>query len=172
MQAERIVRTVDAGYRLCAACLLLLVAVGCRQSPTTVSGKVTMDGYPLVVGSDARGTITFQPANGQGTIAAGLLDTSGHFNLATGGSIEVAPGKYQVAVSVVRLSPKSDNAEQGTELITPAKYASMGESDLQANVAPGENRLSFNLISSAEDRSSTSPDASASSNNQPGKNPN
>jgi hypothetical protein len=109
-------------------------------------------------------------------MATGLIDAAGHFSLATGGSREVAPGKYQVAVSVVQLAPKVEDAEQGTELITPAKYASAHESDLEANVAPGEeNRLSFNLVSDADEERLSPPQSTSSvpesSDRQPVVNP-
>jgi hypothetical protein len=122
---------------------------------------VTLDGRPLAVGSDARGTVTFHPANGQGTMSIGLIDSTGHFNLATGGSRIVAPGKYDVSVSVVRLLPKVEDAEQGTELVTPSKYVTAHNSGLQAEVTPAtENQLSFNLVSNAEDGSDESVEAS------------
>src|SRR4051812_50179130 len=78
---------------------ILSVLTGCHRAPTTVSGIVTLDGKPLSVGSDARGTVIFQPAGGQGATATGLLDPSGNFKLGTGGSKEVAVGKYDVAGS-------------------------------------------------------------------------
>lgn len=92
-------------------------------------------------------------------MATGLIDSSGRFNLATGGSARVAPGKYQVAISVVRLLPRTEDVEQGTELITPAKYASLHESGLHADVTPGENRFSFDLNSSARDEIASSPES-------------
>jgi hypothetical protein len=176
MLAGRLAKVIAASSRVVAACLLLLIAEGCQERPTTVSGTVTLDGRPLSVASNARGTVVFQPVGGQGTMATGLIDAAGHFSLATGGSREVAPGKYQVAVSVVQLAPKLEDAEQGTELITPAKYASAHESDLEADVAPGEeNRLSFNLISNADGESLRPPQSPSSvpesNDSQPAANP-
>src|SRR5262245_5197716 len=139
--------------RMLVFCVLLVAIVGCQQRATTVTGKVTLDGKPLAIGSDSRGTVIFQPAGGQGSIATGLLDPIGHFQLATGASTEIAPGKYDVAVSVARLLPPSDQAEQGAERVTPAKYASTSDSGLTAEVAPGENRVSFDLVSSADEES-------------------
>ncbi len=152
MREERIVKLVAVASRLVPACLVFVAFAACQERPTTVSGTITLDGRPLAVGSDARGTVTFHPANDQGTMSIGLIDTTGHYNLATGGSRIVAPGKYDVSVSVVRLLPKVEDVEQGTELVTPAKYVTAHSSGLQADVTPAtENRLSFNLVSNADD---------------------
>src|SRR5262245_32564979 len=137
--------------RLITICVMCVTAIGCQEQPTTVSGKVTLDGKPLAIGPDARGTVIFQPAGGQGSMATGLLDPTGHFELATGASTEIAPGKYQVAVSVARLLPPSEQAEQSAERITPARYASASDSGLAADVTPGENRVSFDLASGADE---------------------
>jgi len=133
----------------------LVMAEGCQQRPTTVSGTVTLDGRPLAVASDARGTVVFQPNGGLGTVATALLDSTGHFDLATGSSREIAPGDYYVTVSVAQLLPKPDQGEQGSRLVTPAKYSSARDSGLAANVKPGENILKFDLSSSAVNDSST-----------------
>ena|SRR5437868_3156597 len=157
-----------------ATCLLLVVAEGCQQAPTMVSGNVTLDGEPFTIAPDARGTVIFQPVGGQGTTLTGLLDPTGHFKLANGSSPDVAPGKYQVAVSVFQLLPKTEQAEQAAKRITPAKYAMANESGLDADVAPGENQFSFNLVTSADHESSSSPSptpsSSGSSGSQPTKN--
>lgn len=142
------------GQRLFATCLLLLAVEGCQQRPTTVSGTITLDGKPLTIASDARGTVVFNPDGGHGTVATGLLDTSGHFDLATGSSKVIAPGAYYVTVSVAQLLPKSDQGEQGSHLVTPAKYASARDSGLEATVTLGENQLTFDLRSDAGDASS------------------
>jgi hypothetical protein len=129
----------------------VIVFYGCRETPTSVSGAVTLDGKPLAIASDSRGTVVFQAVGGQGTVATGILDSSGHFQLAAGSSSEIPPGKYQVAVTVSQLLPKSDNAEQSAKLITPAKYSSVQDSGLQADVKPGENHLDFGLTAGVQD---------------------
>lgn len=151
-----------------ATCLVLLVAQGCQQVPTTVSGKVTLDGKPLSIASDTRGTVVFQPIGGKGTTPTGLLDPTGHFKLATGSSPDVAPGKYQVAVSVFQLLPKFEQAEQGAKRITPARYATANESGLEADVATGENQFSFNLVTSADNESAGAPIPKPSSSGSTG----
>jgi hypothetical protein len=90
-------------------------------------------------------------------MATGLLDPSGHFNLSVGSSFVVSPGKYQVAISVSRELPKSDQGEeQAAEFIVPRRYASTRESGLRAEVVPGENKLQFDVTSGPEDPSSNS----------------
>ncbi|HEX4412219.1 MAG TPA: hypothetical protein VH107_01235 [Lacipirellulaceae bacterium] len=130
--------------------LSAILLQGCRETPTSVSGTVTLDGKPLAVASDARGTVLFQAIGGQGTVATGLLDPTGHFELAVGSSNEIPPGKYQVAVTVSELLPKAESAEQRAKLVTPAKYASVQQSGLQADVHSGENQLVFALTSDSQ----------------------
>jgi len=151
MLAIRPIQLARFAGRAIAICLALIACTGCRERPTTVSGSVTLDGQPLSIGNDARGTVVFHPVGGQGTTSTAVLDSSGHFRLATGASSVIAPGKYQVAVSVVRLLPKSENAEQGAERITPPKFATAAESGIKANVTPGENNLHFDLESPPHD---------------------
>src|SRR5215212_9559572 len=119
MQPGRLAETISNAVKLAGVFLLLIVTDGCQQQPTTVSGSITIDGGPLIVPADARGTIVFQPDGGHGTMATGLLDSTGHFKLATGSSSEVAQGKYYVTVSVAQLLPKVENEQQGANLITP-----------------------------------------------------
>jgi len=155
---ERSSRVAIIFVRFAAYACLLGAWAGCQKQPTTVSGAVTMDGQPLKIPSDARGTVVFQPDGGTGTMATGLLDATGHFNLATGSSTEVAEGKYYVTVSVSQLLPKTDGEEQGTKFITPAKYASARDSGLTANVRSGVNQVSFDLISDHDDANTSPPD--------------
>src|SRR6476659_9908330 len=122
MRPHKFGRAVGITLKFASGSVLLLVLIGCREQPTTVSGVVTLDGRPLKVSSNARGTVVFQPDGGHGTMATGLLDSTGHFKLATGSSSDVARGKYYVTVSVSELLPKADGEEQGATLVTPAKY--------------------------------------------------
>lgn len=131
------------------AVALVAVVEGCRERPTTVVGNITVDGQPYKLPADARGTIVFQPEGGRGTLATGLLDSNGQFKLAIGASSEVPPGKYHVTVSISKLLPPAEGEERATELITPPRYASAQQSDLEATVQPGENVLSFDLDSHA-----------------------
>lgn len=127
----------------------LIAAAGCSQDPPTVSGTITLDGKPLKMAVDTRGTVVFRPTSGQGSIATGLLDADGNYQLATGSSLEVPAGNYEIAVSIVQLVPNAGSAEPMSERISPAKYASAGESGLRAEVTLGENTLNFDLKSDA-----------------------
>jgi hypothetical protein len=137
--------------RCLAASLALIMAVGCQQNSATVAGIVRLDGKPLAIGSDERGTIVFQPASGQGPTATGVLDPGGHFKLSSGASSEIQLGKYQVGISVSQLTPVVEGAEQGAKRITPAKYASPGTSGFSAEVVPSVNEFKFDLVSSVDD---------------------
>jgi hypothetical protein len=161
MQARRFELTTSFARRVAVACLCLVAFGGCQQRLTTVSGAVTEDGKSLTIDAASRGTIVFHPDGGRGTMSTGLLDAAGKYNLATGSSIDVAPGKYFVTVSVVRLLPKMEHEEQQTKLVTPARYASARDSGLQAEVVPGENRINFDLSSNWDDERSSTTDSSA-----------
>jgi hypothetical protein len=141
-----------ASYRPIAICLALIGVSGCRETLTTVSGKVTLDGKLLSNTPDARGTVVFHPQGGQGTVATALLDPAGEFNLAVGSSVEIPPGNYDVAISISKAHPQSsDGDEPEPEFLALRKYASVQDSGLQACVSPGENRIDFNLSSQDND---------------------
>jgi hypothetical protein len=161
MPVDRRTHSFGSAGALLLVAASLIVAGGCQQRPTTVSGTVTLDGRSLNVASDTRGTVVFQPDGGLGTVATGLIDTTGHFELATGSSKEIAPGDYYVTVSVAKLLPKSDQGEQGSQLVTPAKYSSARESGLVAKVQPGENHLKFELNSSEDSGGSSAPSSTS-----------
>jgi hypothetical protein len=162
MWAERLARATT-GARWCVTiCLASILCWGCQQTPTTVVGSITLDGKAISIAPNERGTIIFQTVSRQGATATGLLDSQGRFKLGTGASSEVAPGKYQVAVSVVQLLPTTEGAEQGAKRITPAKYAAASESGLQADVTPGENEIDFNLVHDADENANPPSPASAS----------
>ncbi len=141
---------------LIGCCLFSALTFGCRQAPTTVSGGVTLGGKPLSLQSAQRGKVIFQRADGNGALAAGTLDSSGHFRLATGSSFEVAPGEYKVAISVSEPLPAKENAEASAKLITPVKYSSTTDSGLSATVRSGENVFTFDMAVETDEGSSPS----------------
>jgi hypothetical protein len=152
MQVKRFVLGLAPSCRLIAVCLVLLAANGCREKPTTVSGKVTLDGQPLSNTPDTRGTVVFHPNGGQGTVATALLDPTGEFNLAVGSSMEIPPGNYNVTVSLSKSLPQgTEGQEPNAESVAPRKYASARESGLTATVAPGENHIDFDLSSNVDE---------------------
>jgi hypothetical protein len=153
-------RALRTGYVV----TFLVCCSSCRESPTTVSGDVTLDGKALSVRPEARGKVVFQPEGGRGTVSIGELDSAGHFQLSTGSSVEVAPGKYQVAISVVEALPKKENAEQSARLITPARYGSATDSGFHADVKNGEkNVFSFALVSETDEEETSSTGTSPAS---------
>lgn len=137
------------GWALVAG-LLTMACVGCGPTTSTVKGHVTLDGKPLAISDDARGTVVFHPAGGQGAMATGLLDRTGNFQLGTGASSNIFPGRYQVAISVVELVPAVEGGEPRGKRVTPARYSSPIDSGLQADVALGENDFKFDLSSAEE----------------------
>ncbi|MGD9634096.1 MAG: hypothetical protein AB7G28_13360 [Pirellulales bacterium] len=140
-----------------AAVCLAVVCAGCGPTTSTVNGRVTMDGKPLAISDDARGTIVFHPAGGQGATATGLLDRTGNFHLGIGASSNIVPGRYQVAISIVELVPATDGSEPRGKRVTPAKYSSAIDSGLQADVALGENDFTFDMSSAEEEATKDTP---------------
>jgi hypothetical protein len=147
--AQRLIRML---YRILtfhiAVAILTVVISGCgRNSPTTVSGSVTLDGRPLVIQSGMRGTVVFQPAE-DGPVLNGIIDPDGGYALAAGSNVLVSPGMYTVAVSAVKITPPTDgNPEPSSERITPEKFASAAKSGLRVEVAPGRNDIDLRLMS-------------------------
>jgi hypothetical protein len=123
---------------------------GCQERLATVSGVVKLDGKPVAMSENARGTIVFQSIERKGMSANGLLDAAGRFQLTTGTSRNIAPGKYQVAVSIVEMLPKSDEMESGATRVSPAKYASGGSSGFEVDVLPTANVFEFDMKSNSD----------------------
>lgn len=149
--------TEKPGYWI-LACASILIATGCRNEPTTVSGIVTLDGKPLAIGDGMRGTVVFEPAGGDGNMLNGNIDASGRFELAAGSSNLVTPAMYRVTVSAVEIIPPSaDHPEPQGRRVTPGKYASALDSGLRIEIKPGPNNIKLPLRS---DEPATPPDAS------------
>jgi hypothetical protein len=147
-----------------------LLTLGCERQPTTVTGVVTLDHNRPNITPDMRGTISFQPQSGQGAIATGLLNATGEYEVSAGSTSEVAPGKYDVAISIVRLVSKSGAGEQGAKRITAAKYNSAASSGLTADVHSGPNVLNFDVASNADmskSNADSSPRAAPSNDDLP-----
>ena len=132
------------------AFVVVMMAAGCRQEPTTVSGSVSLDGRPLTIRDGTRGTVVFQPAGG-GAILNGIIGPQGSYSLAAGSNSIVSPGSYTVTVSAVKIIPPSaDNPQPSGERITPAKYATASESGLQVKVEPGPNDIDISMVSETD----------------------
>ena len=124
------------------------LACGCsRQTPVyPVSGRVTIDGKPLV---DAQ--ISFRPA--QGPEAFGVLDSEGRYRLSTRAAGDGAvAGTHTVTLSQVTVGlalepgvpPKLEKPTPGA-MPVPEKYLRAETSGLTATVVPGENTFDFDL---------------------------
>jgi hypothetical protein len=117
--------------------LALCMALGCgdgRAKRVPISGRVTIDGQPLVHGS-----VLFRPANGRS--AGGALDSEGRYVLTCFEKGDGAiPGDYAVAIS---------GAEQLGETAirwhAPRKYAEVKTSQLKATVDGPRDDLNFDL---------------------------
>jgi hypothetical protein len=135
---------------LCASIFaaFALVAIGCREEPTTVEGVVTLDGRPLAIQKGMRGSVVFQPTANEGATLTGLIDAKGHYELASGGSVVVPPRAYWVTVSAMEFVPASEDHPQSSgRLITPAKYASATDSGFRIEVQPGPNKVNLAMSS-------------------------
>lgn len=133
---------VRARWLFSAACCLLVLS-GCGGPyEATVSGTVTLDGEPL-----ADADIAFHP-QGSGTIAHGRSADDGSYSLRTASHEGLAPGDYKVTVVVAVPATGQDTLGEPTpELLTPARYADRGRTELAARVAPGSNRVDLALRS-------------------------
>lgn len=153
--SERLVTSPGATVRWATVCAVLLVAAGCRETPTTVQGLVTLDGRPLSMHHGMRGTVVFQPTTSDGRTLSGTIDEQGHYKLSSGSSNVVTSSVYWATVSAMEIVPPSDEHPQPTgRRITPAKYASAADSGFRIEVRPGENVVDLALVS---DRISTEP---------------
>src|SRR2546423_10334425 len=84
-------RTMPA-TRILLLLITVLTLVGCGDGLAKVSGKVTLDGQPVVGGSRMYGTVNFYPASGNGVPAVGGIDESGHYQLKSGSRNGTAAG--------------------------------------------------------------------------------
>src|SRR5262249_18812054 len=113
-----------------------------------VSGKVTMDGKPL-----AKVSVIFIPlpvpgSDIVGDTAGGVTDENGHYTLKTSTRDDLKDGaqvgKHKVRISLQETRGEGDRSVTREKL--PKKYN--GETELTAEVAPGNNQKDFELKSS------------------------
>jgi hypothetical protein len=133
--------------RLMAICLA--VVSGCQRgdpSRGAVSGRVTLDGQPVVQGS-----ILFSPIDGTRGAATGGEIKDGQYRLAAAAGPAV--GKNRVEVHAVRKTGKmipkglggtGKMIEEQVEGVAPKFNI---ESKLQVEITPGENTADFNVTS-------------------------
>jgi hypothetical protein len=128
------------------ACLMLggfvLALAGCGNSPSIVSGKVTLDGVPL-----KQGAITFIPSAGDAPTAGASIRDGTY-------TVEAPPGGKRVEITgfeVVGQVPAYGNDKNGpmkevTKSVVPPKFNQ--NSNLTADIKSGKNEnVDFELTS-------------------------
>ena len=127
---------------------------GCGSGLANVTGQVTLDGQPIVGGSDVRGTIYLYPEGGLGAPASGILDEEGRYDISTGTRGGVAPGPYLVSISAIQIiPPRIEGDAPGGRPLTPRKYANPNQSGYRVDVAAGSNTFDFALESDRRSKS-------------------
>ncbi|WP_231753254.1 carboxypeptidase-like regulatory domain-containing protein [Rosistilla carotiformis] len=104
-----------------------------------MTGTVTLDGQPL-----ADAVVSFQSKDA-GRVASGATDAAGNYTIYLLNDIEGAPvGTNQVMIVTAK---PGDDAIPGSAKpeVLPAKYNA--ESELSADVQPGDNQFDFELTS-------------------------
>ncbi len=136
---------VNVRALVCIGLLLLSAMTSCSRSSqeSQVSGVVTLDGNAI-----GPGIIVFAPL-GSGKPATGSIESDGSFMLMTSRETGLAPGKYQVAVSVreVPQNVKRGDRPPPGKLLIPEKYEDSTTSGLEYEVAPGKNTIDIELKS-------------------------
>ena len=128
--------------------VLFVSLLGCGEPTATIKGVVNMDGAPISLPENVRGTVIFQPSTRQGPTLNGSIEGGGKFQLAAGSNSLVAPGVYLATVSATELLPATeDNPQPSGKRITPDKYANSDESGLRFVIKPGENNIVVDLES-------------------------
>lgn len=125
-----------------------LLLTGCGNELAQVSGVVTMDGEPLRGGDRIHATVYFQPASGEGTSAAGVIDENGEYQLSTGSQRGIPPGEYVVTFSATEMIPPQDGGStySGRRISDP-KYASVKTSGIRFEVEEGNNQFDIPIES-------------------------
>jgi hypothetical protein len=120
---------------------------GCGDKLAQVEGTISLDGRPIATDASVTGSVAFYPADGRGVPAVGIIDGNGRYEMSTVSQAGVAPGSYDVAISATRIIIPEPGATPSGQPITPRRYASSKESNLHADVKPGNNTIDFKLES-------------------------
>jgi hypothetical protein len=128
----------------------LAMCPGCGSNRNTIEGAVTFDGQPV-----ERGSITFEPASGEGPSAGGTIQ-NGRYKIDADG---ITPGEMVVRISAARSTGKKVEAgppePPGTMVdeVRPYIPANYNErSVLTVQVKPGKTTQDFALKSQAAAR--------------------
>jgi hypothetical protein len=131
------------GGVFCAVIAATLIGCGGGSLESTVSGTVTLDGSGI-----GPGMIVFAPVAG-GKPATGSIESDGGYMLKTSRETGLAPGKYQVAVSIREMPQnvkRGDRPPLG-KLLIPEKYEQSTTSGLEYEVSSGDNSIDIALTS-------------------------
>jgi len=125
---------------------------GCGKAMNQVEGVVTLDGKEV-----EGATVVFEPAEGKGTPATGVTDSSGKVKLATRGKPGVAPGTYKVTVTKTKgtgasiqpgtpeymemMKKSMSGGRTGPKSELPEKYSLASKTPLEVTV-PASNQPS------------------------------
>jgi hypothetical protein len=122
--------------------------LGCGSGQASVTGAVTLDGKPVASSRELNGTVNFYRESGSGPPAIGIIDNSGRYALKIGGAGGLEPGSYRVSIAIKQIIPAADPAEMPrARLISPTRYSDLSQTDLKAEVKPGNNSFDFALES-------------------------
>jgi hypothetical protein len=126
--------------------VLLGAVAGCGGDGlgAEVSGVVTLDGKPV-----GPGVVVFAQPGGGSYPAEGAIQPDGSYFLKTSREIGLAPGRYQVALTVLE-DPEIAPGERSmtpSKRVTPEKYSSHETSGLEFDVAEGDNTINLELTS-------------------------
>jgi hypothetical protein len=130
--------------RLSVACCLAVFLAGCGDNLKTipVSGKVTVRGKPLPLGS-----VSYVPDAAKGNEArvtpSGALDADGNYHLTSKGKPGAPPGWYKVVVRTMVAG--MDPAESAKAPKINSSYGSPATTPLSLEVAPNTASENYDL---------------------------
>ena len=139
-----------------AAVLLGLLAAGCGDAGVgktyAVSGKVTLDGQPLVAKS---AIVSFKPIAAKGNTTpfepAANVDSSGNYILYTNTQRGAPPGWYKVIVTAIEPALPAANPNKpltqrpAPKSLVPAKYGQERTTPLEIEVVESPSEGTYDL---------------------------
>ena len=132
----------NCGLRGVSASLLLLVLAGCQRGPALgrVTGTITANGYPVPFAY-----VVFNPVEPPRTYGSAYADANGRYELLFSNSSKGAPvGKHKVSIVAAKGDELPADAKPSSRIKIPSKYNT--ETELEADVVPGDNVIDFALV--------------------------
>lgn len=119
-------------FRRCAVVAIgaFVAMAGCSRPPTTIEGRVTLDGEPL----DAA-AMMFYPAAGNGPTRHAFTDTKGRY------TAKVFPTKATVTISLFRPTGEVRDGQQVLEQAMPPRYLDPQKTVLVIEPAEGRKTV-------------------------------